>query len=549
MPVVDWRRIITDTLFPPMPFALIFISGGAILALELLASRIMTPYFGVSLYIWTGILSITLVSLALGYWWGGRLASGTPVPSDRKIGLLFGIMPALAGIAIVAACLAYPLAFHPLARWSLGGGAFVACLILLLLPLVTTSAMNPLLVALLLRRQVEHKGDAGAGLVFFVSTLGSVAGVLITAFLLIPNISNYTGTLLVAGILGTLSLVAAASTQLPMSARGGVTACAVAAILGAALLAWQADRYTGRQGPVAFSGAQWQVESTHNSLFGTVKILRSNADADGKFQRMYFHDGLIQNTVDSNQQSTSFYTWALEALSRAYRPQLQDVLMLGLGAGIVPSRLARDGARVEVVEIDPSSLAVAQRYFGFDSGRVITHQADARTFVAGCEPRHDVVLVDLFHGDGTPDYLITREFFRDLKRCLKPDGVAVFNTFANLEDPRAYAHLLATLKSELPHVALYRPDWPGARYINSFLVAAPAALPPTQRITLDGVPERHAATLWDMLARPRAVDAKLSAGGKIIHDAWNAASLDMAGSQAAFRRGVLENSPPALLMN
>ena len=50
--------------------AIIFTTGGAILALELLASRIMTPYFGVSLFIWSGILSITLVSLALGYWWG-----------------------------------------------------------------------------------------------------------------------------------------------------------------------------------------------------------------------------------------------------------------------------------------------------------------------------------------------------------------------------------------------------------------------------------------------------------------------------------------------
>src|SRR5690606_40602709 len=108
----------------------------------------------------------------------------------------------------------------------------------------------------------------------------------------------------------------------------------------------------------------------------------------------------------------SFYTWALEALAHAYRPQMQDVLMLGLGAGIVPSRLARDGTRVEVVEIDPASLAVAQRYFGFDAKRVATHQADARAFVSDCAPRHDVVLVDLFHGDGTPDYLITREFFR-----------------------------------------------------------------------------------------------------------------------------------------
>lgn len=531
-----------------IPFALIFISGGAILALELLASRIMTPYFGVSLYIWTGILSITLVSLALGYWWGGRLAGNAGAAPARRLGLLFAIMPALAGLAIIAACMIYPFAFHPLARWSLSGGAFAACMILLFLPLVATSAMNPLLVALLLQRQEKHKGDAGAGLVFFISTLGSVAGVIITAFGLIPYVSNYTATLLVALLLGVLSLAAAAS-KLAMSGRGAVTACGIAALLGATLLAWQGDHYTGRQGPVAFNGAQWRVEDTRSSLFGTVKILRSDADADGKFLRMYFHDGLIQNSVDSSQRSISFYTWALEALAHAYRPQMQEVLMLGLGAGVVPSRLARDGARVAVVEIDPASLAVAQQYFGFDAKRVATHQADARTFVGGCAPHHDVVLVDLFHGDGTPDYLITREFFHDLKGCLKPGGVAIFNTFANLDDTRSYSHLLATLQSELPHVALYRPDWPGARQINSFLVASPTPLPTPQRVTINDVPEHHAAALWDMLAKPQVVDKAMTASGKIIYDAWNAAALDMAASQAAFRQAVLDSAPPALLMN
>ncbi len=530
-----------------MPFILIFISGGAILALELLASRIMTPYFGVSLYIWTGILSITLISLALGYWWGGRLASNADSPV-RRLGFLFAIMPALAGIAIIAACAIYPFAFHPLARWSLVGGAFAACLIFLFLPLVATSAMNPLLVALLLRRQVARKGDAGAGQVFFISTLGSVAGVIVTAFGLIPYISNYTAALMVALLLGVLSLIAVLS-DLPMSGRGTVTACAIAAVAGAAVLAWQADSYTGRQGPIAFSGAQWQIEDTHSSLFGTVKILRSGADAEGKFLRMYFHDGLIQNTVDSNQRSLSFYTYALEALTRAYQPQLQNVLMLGLGAGIVPSRLAQDGTRVEVVEIDPTSPQVAQRYFGFDAKSVTTHQADARTYVADCTPRHDVVLVDLFQGDGTPDYLITREFFRDLRGCLKPGGIAVFNTFANLDEPRGYAHLLVTLLSELPHAVLYRPDWPGARQINSFLVAAPAPLPAPRRVTITDVPERHNAALWDMLAKPQAITGELLASGQIIHDAWNAAALDMAANQAVFRQGVLDSAPPALLMN
>ena len=46
--------------------ALIFATGAVILSLEVLASRIMTPYFGVSLYIWSGILSITLTFLAIG---------------------------------------------------------------------------------------------------------------------------------------------------------------------------------------------------------------------------------------------------------------------------------------------------------------------------------------------------------------------------------------------------------------------------------------------------------------------------------------------------
>ena len=78
---------------------ILFVSGGAVLALELLASRILTPYFGVSLYIWTGILSITLVALALGYWAGGRLAARRRGASQTGHLLrLYALMPAVAEI-------------------------------------------------------------------------------------------------------------------------------------------------------------------------------------------------------------------------------------------------------------------------------------------------------------------------------------------------------------------------------------------------------------------------------------------------------------------
>ncbi|MGH8635283.1 MAG: fused MFS/spermidine synthase [Burkholderiales bacterium] len=533
-----------------MLYAILFLSGAAVLALELLASRIMTPYFGVSLYIWTGILSITLVALALGYWAGGRLATGRRAAGNvARLALLFAVMPAVASLAIAAACLAYPWLFPQLAGANLVAGAFVACLFLLFVPLFAASAMNPLLIAILLARGGGRPGDAGAGKVFFVSTLGSVAGVLATAFGLIHHLSNFSATLAVALVLALLSLAAAARPPAPLASRLQLGVAGAAATLVAGVLLWQADAYIGRMWPAAYGGRAWNVEASFRSLFGTVKILRSAPDDSGRFARIYFQDGLVQNTVASDGRSLSFYTYALEALAFAYRPRIGSALVLGLGAGIVPMRLAERGIAVEAVEIDPASLAAATRVFGFDPSRVRVHLADARTQLKRCGRSHDVIVVDLFHGDGTPDYLITRDFFSDLRRCLEPDGIAVFNTFADLERPVAYAHLLATLREELPHIVLYRPDWPGTAHVNSFIVASTRPLPEPQQILLDYVPLQYTTALDFMLARPMTLDLGLLRNGEVVTDARNRALHDVAESQIAYRRAVVQSLPAAFLVN
>jgi hypothetical protein len=223
--------------------------------------------------------------------------------------------------------------------------------------------------------------------------------------------------------------------------------------------------------------------------------------------------------------------------------------VLGLGAGIVPMRFAGRGVSVEAVEIDPVSLRAAKQFFGFDGSRVQVRQTDARAYVRSCTPRFDVVVVDLFHGDGTPDYLVTREFFHDLGNCLVPGGVAVFNTFADLEYPAAYAHFLTTLKAELPYVTLYRPDWGHAVRLNSFVVAGAAPLPSPVHVTLDDVPSIHGDTLWTMLAHPRPVDAGMTKGGRVVSDAVNAGALDFALTQLGYRRAVVESLPARLLLN
>jgi len=532
--------------------AIIFVTGGAILALELLASRIMTPYFGVSLYIWSGILSITLVSLALGYWAGGKLAGGrhTHAPPSEKLGFLFALMPALAALAIVIACLAYPYLFYQLARLDLVLGSFAACLALLFVPLVATSAMNPLLVAILLRRSAARGelADAGAGRVFFTSTIGSVAGVVLTAFWLIPYFSNFASVLVVAAILAALPLILLCGTWIKVARRKPIVVTAVIALASALGLFAGADAYTGRMWPASYAGTTWEREATYRSLFGTIKILKSAPLESGGFLRIYFQDGLIQNLVDADDHSMSLYTYALEALALSYRPQLRSALVLGIGAGMVPMWLARRGVEVTAVDIDPASLRAATEIFGLDPAKVHMHEADARTFMRACDGGYEVVIVDMFQGDGMPDYLVTRDFFHDLKRCLGRDGIAVFNTFADLDHPLAYAHFLTTLRAELPFIVLYRPEY-GSRHINSFVVASNKPLPSAVGADLSHVPPRHLDTLAAMLREPLSLDQHLLEHGRIITDAHNPVAEDVARGQIVYRRNAVESMPAAFLVN
>ena len=535
----------------PLHFAIIFITGGATLALELLASRVMTPYFGVSLYIWTGILSITLIALAIGYWWGGRLAARLSAGKRSSSGLnkTFLLLPALSALCLVLSCLTYPQIFPLLAREDLVLGAFAACLVLLAAPLVLCSAMNSLLVALLIQNNVGSgkPADAGAGRVFFTSTVGSVAGVVATAFYLIPTFSNFVSLLIVAVVLSLLPLTGLRAGATALGKPLAITT-ALALAASAAML-WQANAYLGRMWPVRHSGLDWTIEASIGSMFGTVKVLRSSPiDDRGRFMRVYFQDGLIQNRMLSDGQSLTFYTYALEALTLAYRPNLRSALALGLGAGVVPMRLAARGVDVTAVEIDPASFAVAHRFFGLDQSKVRAIQADARTYLRNCAGNYDAIVVDLFHGDGTPEYLITRNFFADLRRCISARGVVVFNTFADLDEPLGYAHFLTTLRTEFPYVTIYRPDIPGARQLNSFVVASMAAQRPGY-VNLANVPPRFAPNLAQMLNHPRQLDPTLLAGGRVITDSRSTGIRDIARAQMGYRLQVARDLPPAFLLN
>ncbi|MCL4784354.1 MAG: fused MFS/spermidine synthase, partial [Bryobacterales bacterium] len=55
-----------------------FLSGAAVMVLEITGSRVMAPFLGTSIFVWTTLIGVIMASLSAGYWWGGRLADRNP---------------------------------------------------------------------------------------------------------------------------------------------------------------------------------------------------------------------------------------------------------------------------------------------------------------------------------------------------------------------------------------------------------------------------------------------------------------------------------------
>ncbi|MBT3989098.1 MAG: fused MFS/spermidine synthase [Rhodospirillaceae bacterium] len=520
---------------------LIFVTGAITLALEVLASRIMTPYFGVSLYIWSGILSITLTFLAVGYRWGGHLSAKL---SSEKLETLILAMPVASAAAIGLAAIIYPFAFPALSQINLILGSFVGATLFLALPLIALSAMNPLLIGL--QRAYSNEGDSGAGRIFFISTVGSVAGVLLTAFVFIPNITNFRAILLLGLLLcvASLILVGLAPTQTASHKRNLVIASLVIA-LATAGLSFAKENYLRILNSYSAHRDIFRVVAEYTSMFGNIKVAEvTRRDGTGGTEKFFLQDGLIQNRTDLKNNSLSMYTYVLEAFARSFEPEAKDALVLGLGAGAVPLNLKRKNLNVSVVEINHSALQAATEHFGFDATGINIHLEDARTFVRRCRHSFDVAVVDLFLGDNIPDYLLTQEFFSDLKRCIRPGGSVVMNAFFDDNNGDNNKRLLATIGASFPKLYLAGID--GG---NIFVVGTAGETPKNLYVPTSRIPRKVADLVRHAISQTRRIAPEIYADSKPVSDDHNIFSVLYADANMIERQYLAKSVPADLLVN
>jgi spermidine synthase len=115
---------------------------------------------------------------------------------------------------------------------------------------------------------------------------------------------------------------------------------------------------------------------------------------------------------------------------------IQNVLLLGLGAGNVPAILEEynPAPRIVAVEIDPEVIRLAEAHFGLkERPRLEVELADATEFVFRCAERFDMVIVDVFIDDQVPEAACTEEFLQQLGRLLNPEGLLLFNRLGHTD--------------------------------------------------------------------------------------------------------------------
>ena len=429
--------------------ALVFISSGAVLVLEILGIRLLAPYVGLTIETTTVIIGTVLAGIAAGAALGGRAADEL---DPRR--LLAGLLTAGGVLAIATVPIARGLGSA--VEDDAGAAAALIAAVALFPPAAVLSAVTPT-VARMQLRDLDTTGTV-VGRLSAWATAGGLVGTFATGFVIVPLLATDVAVVVVGGVLIALGLAVARYGALIGAAAGAV-------VLAGATLA---------------AGAPCDAETVYHCA----RVEQDETRPSGRVLRLEQLRHSYVDLEDPTQLEFDYTKWMGAAIDDMAAGPLESVFVGG-GGFTLPRYVAatRPGSSSRVLEVDGDLVELVRERLGLTTGPDLSVRVgDARVTLRG-EPTEsaDLVVGDAFGGVAVPWHLTTVEFAEDIRRVLRPDGLYLLNVIDY--EPRGLVRAEeATLRQVFDNVALVGHPAPGGNHV---FFASDAPLPELPAPALD----------------------------------------------------------------
>ena len=423
--------------------------------LAIAASRVLAPFFGTSITTWSILIGIILGSLSLGYFSGEILANKETTVSK----LVFIILFSSIYIGLVAFVNVYILRFIHLTISNIVFGTVISTLIFFMPPIVLLGMVSPYIAKL--QVNILNKASLTIEKLYALSTLGSVLGIFLSVFALIPFMGTQKFIFLVSIILLITSCV------MYFLNHFSKVLAVVSSILFLGLILG-----------FVFNNSLGEKIADVDTRYNRVSISDIQLKNTGQYVRQMLINDENSSMMFLDSDDLVFGCMKFYDTMEHFNKNFHKTLMIG-GAGYSYPKhyLSRyPNAVMDVIEIDEKVTDLARKYFNLhDNPRLSIYHQDGRTFLNNTNDKYDVILGDAYSSKTPPFQLFTREAVQRMYDVLNDNGLVILNVGSSIEGNtgKLLRAEYATYKTIFPQVYVfpirYKDD--GSKVQNIMLVA------------------------------------------------------------------------------
>ncbi len=422
----------------------VFNCGAMVMIFELVGSRVLGPYLGTSIYVWTSLIGVIMGSLSLGYWLGGKLADrNAELKNLASIIYISGIL-----IILINIFKDDIINLVTLIKADLSIKSLIASLLIFFIPSTFLGMVSPYAAKLKIK-DLKSSGTT-IGNLYALSTLGSIFGTFAAGYWLIPSF----GTKKIIYAIGIILVV----NSILLSLRNLLfikTGIFILALVFSVLTP---------------SSLEKDIIADIDSMYSRIWIYKTKYGTEQKdIIALKTDPESTQSAMFVNNSELVFDYTKYYRLAAYYSKKIEKALVIG-GAGFSYPKDFLDkypDATLDVVEIDPKMTEIAREYFNLeDNPRLTIHHEDSRVFLNDTDKKYDAIYVDAFSSITVPYQLTTVEAISKMKNSLNPDGVIIVNTISTIDgmNNRFFASEYLTYKECFSNVKVFPVRYP----VNTF---------------------------------------------------------------------------------